>query len=71
MLESFGAKIDVRKNNNNKLIKIIGKRELVSKNIDVPNDLSSSAFFIVSALINSNSKLTLRILTIIQQEMGY
>ena len=60
MLESFGAKIDVRKNNNNKLIKIIGKRELVSKNIDVPNDLSSSAFFIVSALINSNSKVTLK-----------
>jgi len=60
MLESFGAKIDVRKNNNNKLIKIIGKKELVSKNIDVPNDLSSSAFFIVSALINNNSKVVLK-----------
>ena len=60
MLESFGAKIDVRKNNNNKLIKIIGKKELVSKNIDVPNDLSSSAFFIVSALINDNSKVILQ-----------
>ena len=60
MLESFGAKIDVRKNNNNKLIKIIGKKELVSKNIDVPNDLSSSAFFIVSALINDNSKVILK-----------
>ncbi len=60
MLESFGAEIDVRKNNNNKLIKIIGKKELISKNIDVPNDLSSSAFFIVSALINNNSKVVLR-----------
>ena len=60
MLESFGAEIDVRKNNNNKLIKIIGKKELVSKNIDVPNDLSSSAFFIVSALINNNSRLVLK-----------
>ena len=60
MLESFGAEIDVRKNNNYKLIKIIGKKELVSKNIDVPNDLSSSAFFIVSALINDNSRLVLK-----------
>ena len=34
--------------------------EKVSKNIDVPNDFSSSAFFIVSALINSNSKLVLK-----------
>ena len=60
MLESFGAKIDVRKISNNKFIKIIGKKELVSKNIDVPNDLSSSAFFIVSALINNNSKVILK-----------
>ena len=60
MLQSFGAKIDVRKNNSKKLIKIIGKKELVSKNIDVPNDFSSSAFFIVSALINSNSRVILK-----------
>ena len=60
MLQSFGAKIDIKKNNNKKLIKIIGKKELVSKNIDVPNDLSSSAFFIVSALINNNSKIILK-----------
>ena len=50
----------LEKNNNKKLIKIIGKKELVSKNIDVPNDLSSSAFFIVAALINSNSKIILK-----------
>ena len=60
MLKSFGAKIDVRNNNNNKLIKICGKEELVSKNINVPNDFSSSAFFIVSALINDNSRLVLK-----------
>ena len=60
MLESFGANIEIKKNNNKKIIKIIGKKELVSKNIDVPNDLSSSAFFIVSALINKNSKIILK-----------
>ena len=60
MLESFGANINISKNRNNKVIKLKGEKELNSKNIDVPNDLSSSAFFIVSALINSNSKIVLK-----------
>ncbi len=60
MLKSFGANIEIKKFDNKKLIKIIGKKELTSKNIDVPNDLSSSAFFIVSALINNNSEITLK-----------
>ena len=60
MLESFEANIDVQKINNQKILKINGQKELVSKNIAVPNDLSSSAFFIVAALINKNSKIKLR-----------
>ncbi len=60
MLESFGANIETNKVGNKKTIKIIGGKELTSQNIDVPNDLSSSAFFIVSALINSNSKIILK-----------
>ena len=60
MLESFGANIDVKNTGNRKIIKIIGKKELHSKNIVVPNDLSSSSFFIVSALINKNSNLVLK-----------
>ena len=60
MLEAFGANIKIEKINDVKSIKIIGKKELVSKNIDIPNDLSSSAFFIVSALINNNSNLNLK-----------
>ncbi len=59
MLQSFGANIDIKKIDNKKLIKIIGKKELTSRNIDVPNDLSSSAFFIVAALINYNSNIKL------------
>ncbi len=59
MLKSFGAKISIDKIDNKKIIKIIGKKELNSKNIFVPNDLSSSAFFIVSALINDNSHIKL------------
>ncbi len=60
MLEAFGANIDIKKEENKKIINIVGQKELISKNVDVPNDLSSSAFFIVSALINNNSNITLR-----------
>ena len=60
MLESFGANIEIQNSDNKKIIKIFGKKELVPNNIDVPNDLSSSAFFIVSALINDNSNITLK-----------
>ncbi len=60
MLQSFGANIDIKKINKKKIITTVGQKELQSKNIDVPNDLSSSAFFIVAALINKNSHLTLK-----------
>ena len=60
MLKAFGSNIEIEKIQNKKNIKIIGNKELVSKNIDVPNDLSSSAFFIVSALINNNSHISLK-----------
>ena len=59
MLEYFEANIEVKKNDNFNQIDIIGKKELNSKDISVPADLSSSAFFIVSALINKNSKILL------------
>ncbi len=60
MLESFGANIEIEKLGSKKIIKVVGQRELYPNNIDVPNDLSSSAFFIVSALINKNSHITLK-----------
>ena len=40
-----------------KIISIKGKKELTSKNISVPSDLSSAAFFIVAGLINKNSNI--------------
>ena len=60
MLKSFGANIEIKNISNKRIIKIIGQKELVANDIDVPNDLSSSAFFIVSALINKNSKIILQ-----------
>ena len=59
MLENFEANIEINSNNKLKNISIIGKKELISKNIQIPSDLSSAAFFIVAALINKNSKLNL------------
>lgn len=60
MLRSFGGKIKVKKNGSETSISINGKHELKSNNIDVPSDLSSSAFFIVAALINKNSRIILK-----------
>jgi len=60
MLEAFGANINITKFESKKLIKVIGEKELISKNIDVPNDLSSAAFFIVACLINRDSKINLK-----------
>ena len=59
MLKSFGADINVEKKNNQTSIYIKGKQELKSNNISVPSDLSSSAFFIIAALINRGSKINL------------
>ncbi len=59
MLKDFGANISFTKEGSKKIIKIIGKKELKSNNINVPSDLSSSAFFIVAGLIHKNSKLIL------------
>jgi len=60
MLKSFGADINIEKKNNRTSIFIKGKQELKSNNINVPSDLSSSAFFIIAALINKDSKINLK-----------
>ena len=60
MLNSFGANIDVKKKGAQTFISIKGKTKLISNNINVPSDLSSSAFFIVSALINEGSKISMQ-----------
>ena len=59
MLETFGADIETKKFGNSSEIIINGKKKLTPKDIDVPADLSSSSFFIVAALINKNSNITL------------
>ena len=60
MLKSFGADINIKKEDNMNLIFVNGKKELTAKNINVPCDLSSSSFFIVAAMINKNSNIKLQ-----------
>lgn len=60
MLKSFSADIEIKKNNIESQIILSGKSELKSKNISVPSDLSSAAFFIVAALINKQSNIKLK-----------
>ena len=59
MLESFEADIKINKVDSENHIFVNGKQELVPKNISVPSDLSSASFFIVAALINKNSSITM------------
>ncbi len=70
MLESFGANIEVTKKNNLNIISVVGKKELTSKNISVPSDLSSASFFIIAALINNNSKILLKNININPTRVG-
>ena len=60
MLNSFEADIELKKKGMETCIIINGKKELKSNNIEVPSDLSSSAFFIVAALINEGSKISMQ-----------
>ena len=59
MLESFEADIKINKVDSKNHIFVNGKKELVPKNISIPSDLSSASFFIVAALINKNSFITM------------
>ena len=71
MLKAFGADINIEKKNNQTSIYIKGKQELKSNNINVPSDLSSSAFFIIAALINKGSKINLKNININPSRDGF
>jgi len=56
MLSSCGVNIDIE----GLKIKIKGGQELKAKNMDVPGDFSSAAFFIVAALLIPDSDITIK-----------
>lgn len=56
MLAYFAAKVERK----GIAVSIVGKQRLVAKDIEVPGDISSAAFFMVNALITADSDLLIR-----------
>jgi 3-phosphoshikimate 1-carboxyvinyltransferase len=56
MLAYFGAKVE----RNDNSVSIAGGQRLVARDIEVPGDISSAAFFIVYALITEESDLLIK-----------
>ncbi|QQN75889.1 3-phosphoshikimate 1-carboxyvinyltransferase [Croceicoccus sp. YJ47] len=59
MLRGFGADLSVGEENGARVITIAGPSELQARNIVVPGDPSSAAFFVVAALLVPGSDLIL------------
>lgn len=55
-LREFGAEIDVR----DRTISVRGRPRLAARDLTVPGDLSSAAFFLVAALLAPNSDLVIQ-----------
>ena len=60
MLRFLGVDVRETENQNGKIISISGDAELTAKDLLVPSDVSSAAFFLVAAACLSGSELTLR-----------
>lgn len=59
MLAAMGASITVIQDGPNRVITLVGQPELKPINIDVPGDISSSAFLLVAATIIPQSDITI------------
>ncbi len=68
MLKLFGASLEEEVEENSITIK--GETDLKGVEIDIPNDLSAAAFFIVGALITPSSEITIDNLGINPTRMG-
>lgn len=55
MLKDFGADIRIKGNS----VTLVGGRHLTARDVQVPSDISSAAFFMVAASITPNSDITL------------
>jgi 3-phosphoshikimate 1-carboxyvinyltransferase len=59
-LREFGACLSVGPRNDQRKISLTGRPHLTGRELMVPSDLSSAAFFIVAALLVPGSQLTIR-----------
>lgn len=57
MLKWFGVKIEERQTAHGNIISISGDSELTAKNLQIPSDISSAAFFLVAAACLGKSEI--------------
>lgn len=60
MMKFFGLDVKISYENNIRKISYNGLQEFDAKNLSVPNDISSAAFWIVAALIIKDSAITIK-----------
>ena len=60
MLQAFGARIEVTRENGGRTIAVEGQHDLVAQNLVVPGDPSSAAFLVVAATLVPGSDVTVR-----------
>jgi len=60
MMKNLGLKISQENFNNGTKISYNGLQEFAGRDFEIPNDISSSAFFMVGALLVKNSKILLK-----------
>ena len=60
MLRGFGAKLDVGEEEGERIIRLTGQTDLQPRDLVVPGDPSSAAFFMVAATLVEGSDLTIR-----------
>ncbi len=60
MLAGFGYALQTSKRKNHSMVTVQGAGRLSARDVEVPADLSSAAFFILAALITPNSDLVLQ-----------
>lgn len=72
MLKSFGADIQVSKDNKNIIVNpITQKNKLKAQKIDICGDISSASFFIAGALITPNSHIIIKNVGINKTRTGF
>ena len=70
LFENLKIPIKIKKKKNYDTIKIIKPKSINSFNLNIPGDISSSAFFIVLTLLTKNSKLLIKNININTSRLG-
>ncbi len=70
MFQNLNIPIKIKKNSTHDYISIVKPQEIKKININIPGDISSSAFFIVLTLLSTNSKIIIKNVNINPSRVG-